>query len=152
MADGETLAPVEGVTVEAIHSAHEQRALNDRGEDEFLGYVVRAGGVTLYHSGDCVPHEGLVERLAGRGIDLALLPINGRDQARRSTGIPGNFTLEEAVDLCEQARIPSLLCHHYGMFDFNTTDPVAARAGLAGLRTAVTVLFAATGLRFSLSA
>lgn len=152
MADGEALQPLEGVAVEAVHSAHEQRVQNEKGEDEFLGYVVRAGGVSLYHSGDCVPHEGLVESLCGRGIDCALLPINGRDDARRSTGIPGNFTLEEAVRLCEQAGIPALLCHHYGMFDFNTVDPAAARAHLAGLRTGVQVLFAATGLCFSLSA
>jgi L-ascorbate metabolism protein UlaG (beta-lactamase superfamily) len=156
MADGESLAPLgggsppagQGITLEAIHSAHEQRVLNEKGEDEFLGYVVRAGRVALYHSGDCVPHEGLVESLSGRSIDLALLPINGRDDARRSTGIPGNFTLEEAVRLCEQAGIPSLLCHHYGMFDFNTVDPAAARARHAGMRTGVRVLFAATGVQY----
>jgi L-ascorbate metabolism protein UlaG (beta-lactamase superfamily) len=152
MADGEGLQPAEGVAVEAIHSAHEQRVRNAAGEDEFLGYIVRAAGISLYHSGDCVPHEGLVDRLAGRAVDLALLPINGRDQGRRSTGIPGNFTLEEAVRLCEQAGIPSLLCHHYGMFDFNTVDPAAARARIAGIRTGVQVLFAATSLRFSLAA
>jgi L-ascorbate metabolism protein UlaG (beta-lactamase superfamily) len=145
MADGEQLEAAGGIAVDAVHSAHEERVRNPAGEDEFLGYIVRAGGVSLYHSGDCVPHEGLVDRLAGRGVDLALLPINGRDQDRRSTGIPGNFTLEEAIRLCEQAGIPSLLCHHYGMFDFNTIDPAAARARLAGMRTGVQVLFAATG-------
>jgi L-ascorbate metabolism protein UlaG (beta-lactamase superfamily) len=148
MADGETRGPLPDITIEAIHSAHEQRVVSEKGEDEFLGFVVRAAGVAVYHSGDCVPHEGLVESLSGRGIDLALLPISGRDDARRSTGIPGNFTLEEAVRLCEQAGIPSLLCHHYGMFDFNTVDPAAARARHAGMRTGVQILFAATGVQY----
>jgi L-ascorbate metabolism protein UlaG (beta-lactamase superfamily) len=152
IADGESLSPVEGVEVEAVHAAHEQRVRNDRGEDEFLGYVIRAGGACLYHSGDSVPHEGLVERLSGRGIDLALLPINGRDDYRRSNGIPGNFTFEEAVRLCEEARIPALLCHHFGMFDFNTADVGQARARLQGMSTEVRVSFAATGIGWRISA
>ena len=145
IADGERIAPVDGVEVEAVHAAHEQRVRNDKGEDEFLGYVIRAGGVCLYHSGDSVLHEGLVERLAGLHLDAALLPINGRDDFRRSHGIPGNFTFEEAVRLCEQARIPALLCHHFGMFDFNTADPAQARTLLSALDTTVDVRFAASG-------
>ena len=147
MADAERLDPLAGITIEAVHSAHEERRLNDRGEDEFLGFIVRAAGVSLYHSGDCVPHEGLVERLAGRGIDLALLPINGRDEARLSTGIPGNFTPEEAVSLCEQAGIPCLLCHHFGMFDFNTADLSVAADRMAVMRTQTSVHFAEMGVR-----
>jgi hypothetical protein len=48
------------------------------------------------------------------------LPVNGRDNFRKSQGIPGNFTLDEAVRLCVEAEIPAMIAHHYGMFEFNT--------------------------------
>ena len=149
IADGESVEPLPGIRVEAIHSAHEERRQNDQGEDEFLGYVIRAGGVALYHSGDCVPHPGLRERLTALRIGVALLPINGRDEQRRANGVPGNFTFQEAVELCRAAGIPSLLCHHFGMFDFNTVDPAEARVQLSAMDTDVDVHFTATGLRFS---
>jgi hypothetical protein len=28
--------------------------------------------------------------------------------------------LEEAVDLCQKADVPTMIAHHYGMFAFNT--------------------------------
>ena len=37
-------------------------------------------GLTIYHSGDCAPYEGLARNLSGFQIDLALLPVNGRVQ------------------------------------------------------------------------
>jgi len=148
MADGDRLLPFEGISIEALPSAHEERKRNERGEDEFLGYILRAGGVALYHSGDCVPYPGLRERLAGLDIDAALLPINGRDERRRSNGIPGNFTFREAVELSGGAGIPSLICHHFGMFDFNTADLVETRTLLKEMRTGVQVLFAQVGVRY----
>lgn len=148
MADGDRLLPFEGISIEALPSAHEERKRNERGEDEFLGYILRAGGAAVYHSGDCVPYPGLRERLAGLDIDAALLPINGRDERRRSNGIPGNFTFREAVELCESAGIPSLICHHFGMFDFNTADLGQARILLKEMRIAVQVLFAQVGVRY----
>ena len=148
MADGDRLLPFEGISIEALPSAHEERKRNERGEDEFLGYILRAGGVALYHSGDCVPYPGLRERLAGLHIDAALLPINGRDERRRSNGIPGNFTFREAVELCEGTGIPSLICHHFGMFDFNTADLGETRTLLKEMRTGVQVLFAQVGVRY----
>ena len=60
--------------------------------------------------------------------DIALLPVNGRDQYRRSHNVPGNFHFEEALQLCLDCDIPYLIPHHYGMFDFNTIDPLELRA------------------------
>ena len=49
-----------------------------------------------------------------------ILPVNGRDEARRSQGVPGNFTLDEAAALCLRCGIPAMMACHFGMFDFNT--------------------------------
>ncbi len=119
------------VEVEAIPSAHEELSVNARGESPYLGYLITSDGLTVYHSGDCVPYEGLAERLRERHIDVALLPINGRSAYLRERGIAGNFTLEEAIDLCERARIPNLIGHHFGMFAFNTLSREAAERTIA---------------------
>ena len=65
--------------IEAVPAAHE--AL----DPQYVGYVVRCGAWTLYHSGDTVRFEGMADVLRPHAIDVALLPINGRapERARR---------------------------------------------------------------------
>jgi L-ascorbate metabolism protein UlaG (beta-lactamase superfamily) len=117
---GESLSLASDLTVTALPSAHETLRTNERGEHNYLGYLLQLGGTTVYHSGDCVPYEGLVERLRQSNVDLALLPVNGRDEYRRSHGVPGNMTFDEAVSLCRDAGIARWIPHHLGMFEFNT--------------------------------
>jgi L-ascorbate metabolism protein UlaG (beta-lactamase superfamily) len=119
----ETISPSADLQASALASAHETLAVNDRGEHLFLGYVCRLSGLTLYHSGDCVPYDGLAERLRREQVDIALLPVNGREEYRRSRGVPGNMTFDEAHALCRATGIPWLVPHHFGMFAFNTLDP-----------------------------
>jgi len=111
------------IEVTAIPAAHEELDTNHKGEHRFLGYILRLGEMCIYHSGDCVPYDGLVEQLRSAKIDLALLPVNGRDEYRTGRGIIGNMTFDEAVSLCRDAGIPRMIPHHFGMFDFNTVDP-----------------------------
>jgi len=118
----EEVFPVGDVRVYAIPSAHEDLNVNARGEHHYLGYVLRLGQFNIYHSGDCVPYAGLSERLKMLGPDIMMLPVNGRDAYRKSRGVSGNFTFEEAVDLCRQIASPVMICHHFGMFAFNTVD------------------------------
>ena len=115
------------ICVEAVAAAHEELAFNDRGESEFLGFIFRLGGVRIYHSGDCTPYEGLEEALTADPIDIAIMPVNGRDEYRTSRGIIGNFHFEEALRICEDCRIPVLLPCHFGMFAFNTADVAALK-------------------------
>jgi L-ascorbate metabolism protein UlaG (beta-lactamase superfamily) len=122
----------EGISVEAIPSAHESIDTNAAGEHFYLGYIIRIGNVTLYHSGDCIPYDGLAEKLRGLSIDVALLPVNGRSAYLAERGIAGNFTLEEASALCGAAGIPFLLCHHFGMFAFNTVEERDLRRRIDG--------------------
>lgn len=112
-----------GVTVTAVPAAHEQISLDEHGQNLFLGYVIDIGGVRLYHSGDCTPFDGQEELIRSLDVDVALLPVNGRDAHRVGNGVPGNFELEEAVALCLSAGVPALVCHHWGLFEFNSADP-----------------------------
>lgn len=120
---GHTVNPLPGLRISGIRAAHETLDRDDRGRHRFLGYAVTLNGTTIYHSGDCIPFLGLAAEVSSAAPDIALLPVNGRDDTRRSNGIPGNFTLDEAVELAERCRIAYLIAHHYGMFAFNTLAP-----------------------------
>jgi len=118
--DGEVVPLGPNAHVGVLASAHERLRTNERGEHHFLGFLVQLGGVRIYHCGDCVPYPGLVERLRESRIHVALLPVNGRDAGRLEQGVPGNFTLDEAMDVFSQAGMGVMICHHFGMFRFNT--------------------------------
>jgi len=109
--------------VTPIKAAHEGFEYDKLGRDRFLGYLFEVEAGLIYHSGDTVCYPGLVERIIQSGPQLALLPVNGRRPELREKKIPGNFTLEEAVQFCLDGRIPALIAHHFGMFAFNTIDP-----------------------------
>jgi L-ascorbate metabolism protein UlaG (beta-lactamase superfamily) len=117
----DVVQPLPGLSLMVFPAAHEALERDEAGRHLFLGYGISAGGLRLFHSGDCVPYDGLSERIRAFDPQILLLPVNGRDAARLSDGIPGNFTLDEALALA--AQYPYLVPHHFGMFDFNTIDP-----------------------------
>ena len=53
-------------------------------------------------------------------IDIAMLPINGRDPSR---GVAGNLDGAEAVKLAQDAGMRVVIPCHYDMFEFNTVSP-----------------------------
>lgn len=110
------------LAVTAVPAAHEALERDAAGRCRFLGYVVCCAGLSLYHSGDTVVFPELPGLLAELGIDLALLPVNGRDAYRASRGVPGNMRAAEAIALCRMAGLPLLVPHHFGMFAFNTAS------------------------------
>lgn len=103
-------ATVAGFELEAVPAAHTELA------PEYAGYVVRCGGGSVYHSGDSVVYDGMVERMLPYGVDLALLPINGK---------VGNMSGPEAARLAAAIRARLVVPCHYEMFEFNTADPKA---------------------------
>lgn len=105
---------------EAIPSAHESLEQDEHGDHHFIGLIIKIGNWTLYHSGDCVPYDGLANQLKHWKIDIALLTINGRDPTR---GVSGNFTTKEAVSLAKEINAGVVIPCHYEMFEFNTVPP-----------------------------
>jgi L-ascorbate metabolism protein UlaG (beta-lactamase superfamily) len=112
-------APVEVLPVPAKHEEF------DRVEAgyPYLGYSIRLGGVCVHHSGDTIPYEGQVERVKAHGVDVALLPINGRDFYRTRAGTIGNFDYREAGAFAVQIGAAVVIPIHYGMFRGNTVPP-----------------------------
>jgi L-ascorbate metabolism protein UlaG (beta-lactamase superfamily) len=120
---GESILLKDEMEVVPVAAAHEGFEYDQRGRHRFLGYVLRCGTTTLYHSGDCVPYDGLVEKLQELRPDVAMLPVNGRRKELTEKNIVGNFTLAEAINLCLQARVPAMIAQHFGLFAFNTIKP-----------------------------
>jgi L-ascorbate metabolism protein UlaG (beta-lactamase superfamily) len=112
--------PLDPFVFHAFPSAHEMLEQDENGDHRFIGLIVQVGKWTIYHSGDCVPYDGLVNRLKNWEVDLALLPINGRDPVR---GVAGNFTAEEAAQLAKQLNAGWVVPCHHEMFEFNTVSP-----------------------------
>ncbi len=106
------------IAVRAISAAHEGLDQNELGEFLYLSFVMEMDGVKIFHSGDTVPWEGQGEAV-GEGVDVAFLPINGRDSSR---GVPGNMTSDEAVEFAASLHARHVIPHHYDMFTFNTVD------------------------------
>jgi L-ascorbate metabolism protein UlaG (beta-lactamase superfamily) len=103
--------------IAAAHDAVERDAL---GRCRFLGYVVEWAGLTFYHSGDTMLHDGLVPALRRFKIDLAFLPINGN---RPERGVAGNLNGKEAARLAHAAGARQVIPCHYDLFEFNTAPP-----------------------------
>lgn len=130
----------------AVPAAHETVERDDQGRCRFLGYVVEIGPYTLYHSGDTMMFDGLAERLKAFSINVAMLPINGRDPKR---GVPGNLSGEEAAELANAIGAGLAIPCHFEMFEFNTASPEPFRKRAETLGQPVRVLRA--GERFSVS-
>jgi L-ascorbate metabolism protein UlaG (beta-lactamase superfamily) len=92
------------------------------GDVRFLGYVVEIGGVRIYHAGDTIDFDGLADELRRVGVEIALLPINGRLPEREAQDIAGNLGPEEAVELAVAAGARAATPMHYDMFAANLGD------------------------------
>jgi L-ascorbate metabolism protein UlaG (beta-lactamase superfamily) len=120
---GDILQPFAGLSITATRSAHEKLEVNEDGHHRFLGYGIDIGVARLWHSGDCIPFDGLEQEASVLRPDVSLLPVNGRRPELSESGVPGNFTLDEAIALSRTIGATDMIAHHYGLFDFNTERP-----------------------------
>jgi len=109
------------ITLEGVSAAHNEVEYDEQGAVKCLGFILRLGPFTIYHSGDTLWYEGLVERLLAAGpFDLMLLPINGNLPERR---VAGNLNGTEAAALARACGARWVVPCHYEMFAFNTVSP-----------------------------
>jgi L-ascorbate metabolism protein UlaG (beta-lactamase superfamily) len=114
---------VHGLSVKAIPAAHTTFDYKEKEGFPNLGYVVVLEGITVYHSGDCVMYDGLIERLSSQHIDVAFLPINGDDWLKHCRNIMGNFSYKDAVNLAVAAGFDIIIPMHFGQHAVNTEKP-----------------------------
>jgi L-ascorbate 6-phosphate lactonase len=65
----------------------------------------------------------VIEALEDKQIDIALVPINGRDYFREEQGIVGNLDYREAVQLVRRIGARTLVPIHWDGFAGNTERP-----------------------------
>ncbi len=109
-----------GVTFHGIPAAHNTLDRDAQGRCIYMGFVVKLGPWTIYHSGDTLLYDGMAERLRTFAIDVAILPINGNVPERR---IAGNLDGREAAELAHAIGAKTVVPCHYEMFAFNTASP-----------------------------
>jgi L-ascorbate metabolism protein UlaG (beta-lactamase superfamily) len=97
----------------------------------FVGYVLGAEQ-GIYHAGDTIVTDELRTALQARSIDVALLPINGRDAVREGRGIVGNMDAAEAVELALAVGATRLVAYHWDGFAGNTVPPGTVADAAAG--------------------
>ncbi len=102
-----------------IPAKHNEIERDEKGNSKFMGYVIKFGKHTVYHSGDTLWFDGMAALLKPFNVDLALLPINGNDPSR---GVAGNLNCLEAAQLAKEIDAGCVIPCHYDMFTFNTAD------------------------------
>ncbi|WP_273565493.1 MBL fold metallo-hydrolase [Maribacter halichondriae] len=108
-----------GFTFVGIPSKHNELARDENGNCKFMGFVIRFGEYSIYHSGDTLWYDGMVDLLKPFNVDVALLPINGNKPERK---VAGNLNCREAVELGKAINANYVIPCHYDMFTFNTAD------------------------------
>jgi L-ascorbate metabolism protein UlaG (beta-lactamase superfamily) len=106
-------------TFVGIPAKHNELARDENGNCKFMGFVIKFGEYSIYHSGDTLWFEDMVELLKPYQVDVAILPINGNDPARK---VAGNLNCVESVELGKDIGANYVIPCHYDMFTFNTAD------------------------------
>lgn len=108
-----------GFWVMPIPSAHESLHADENGHYKELGYMIRTNNQTFFHAGDMCMYDGLIDTLKQFQIDIAFLPINGRDYFRNRDDIIGNFNCREAVLLAKEIGAEMLVPMHHDLYQVN---------------------------------
>ena len=111
-----------GFEIHGIPAKHESFDEDPVKGFPFLSFILKFGPHVLLHAGDTIPYPGQADKVFAHNVQLALLPINGRDDFRKSLDFEGNFTSEEAVGFGLAIQADCTIPMHYDTFTLNTAD------------------------------
>lgn len=106
--------------IEGVVARHNEVVRDEHGHSHCIGFLVKCGPFTIYHSGDTLWHDDIVRALRQHPCDVAFLPINGNRPERR---VAGNLNGMEAAALAKACGVGLVIPCHYEMFEFNTESP-----------------------------
>jgi len=116
--DGRSIT-IDEFTFYGIPAKHNEIARDEKGNCKYMGYVIAFGKYKIYHSGDTLWFDEMVDLLKPFSVDVALLPINGYNPERK---VAGNLDCKEAAELGKAIDAKNVIPCHYDMFTFNTAD------------------------------
>ena len=113
------------IRVTGIETAHDTYRYDEHNLSFTLGYVFNFAGLKLFHSGDTMLTNELLESLQSYSpIHTLMLPINGSDIIRDSKNIIGNMNAKDAVLLTSQLDAKLTIPLHYDMVYGNEENPL----------------------------
>jgi L-ascorbate metabolism protein UlaG (beta-lactamase superfamily) len=117
---GQDILEFDQFTVHAIPAAHSEVTYDDDNGYHFLSYIIQVDGLTIFHGGDTILYEGQGDYLKNFSIDLAFLPINGRQP--KELEFEPNLTIDEAIEFAQAIKAKMVIPMHYDMYTLNTAN------------------------------
>ena len=110
-------------------------AKHDEMRADVVGYIVRCGPWTIYHSGDTLLYDGMAERLRPfpRWMWRCCRSMVQAPERR----VAGNLNGAESAHLAKAIGARTVIPCHYEMFEFNTADPRDVRRRVQEHRAAL---------------
>ena len=109
--------------VTAIKAKHEDFDYTEEYGYPYNQYIVEVDDLVIYHAGDTLLYEGMLTELAKWDIDIAFIPINGRDSLRYRRNCMGCMTWQEAADFAAELQVGVVCPAHWEMFSDNSENP-----------------------------
>jgi L-ascorbate metabolism protein UlaG (beta-lactamase superfamily) len=107
--------------ITALPSAHYLPEYDPDKGYRWLGFLLEWNGITIYFAGDTIIYDGYVDMLKRLPhINIAILPINGRDHYREKKGLVGNLLPREASKLSLELNWDLVIVGHNDMLPANT--------------------------------
>jgi L-ascorbate metabolism protein UlaG (beta-lactamase superfamily) len=116
--DGRSVT-VDEFTFHGIPAKHNEIERDENGNCRFMGYIIEFDKHKIYHSGDTLWFDEMIDLLKPFDVDVAILPINGNDPSRK---VAGNLNGKEAAKLGKAIGASVVIPCHYDMFTFNTAN------------------------------
>lgn len=110
---------ISGFTFHGIPAKHNEIDRDENGNCRYMGYVIEFDNYKIYHSGDTLWFDEMIDLLKPFNVDVALLPVNGNKPERK---VAGNLDCKEAAELGKAIGAACVIPCHYDMFEFNTAD------------------------------
>ncbi len=117
---GEDNLTLDQIKVYAIPAAHSKLTFDENNGYQFLSYIIEVDGLTIFHAGDTILYEGQTEYFKKFSIDIAFLPINGKQPDKLN--FEPNFTINEAIAFAQNIKAKMVIPMHYDMYTLNTAN------------------------------
>ena len=105
------------VKVTAIPCAHTELHWVASGSFCELSYLIEAEGKKIFFGGDMSMYYGILGCIYEISPDIMLLPVNGRDYFRTSSGIIGNLDSNEAAELAARVGAQMFIPGHHDLYE-----------------------------------
>ena len=108
-----------------VAAAHEEYVTDEYGNQKYLGYVLKCRDLHIYHAGDTMVTQKLIEDVCAHGsMAVACIPVNGVDFERHSRGIIGNMDCRDGAYFASRIHADMTLPMHTDMVMGNEENPL----------------------------